>query len=163
MVDEIALTISVVSIMFTVIGFLIEHFKVQAGVHERIATLEASQKSIDDYTKRLDDFSRRFDERGERIKALEVKMELFWDAVSSNVITMLKHPAAKRRDELLDRLGDKSITLAEMEELKQLLTCDVKLNDVKLKSRESLAAAVVVARINQKLYDAGLLAVSIKK
>ena len=154
MVDEIALTISVVSILFTVIGFIIEHFKIQAGMHERIATLETKQKNIDDHTKRLDDFSRRFDDWGERIKALEVKMELFWDAVSSNVITMLKHPTSERRDELLDRLGDKSITLAEMEELKRLLTCDVK-----LKSRESLAAAVVVARINQKLYDAGLLVV----
>jgi len=157
MVDEIALTISVVSILFTVIGFLIEHFKIQAGMHERIATLEAKQKNIDDHAKRLDDFSRRFDDWGERIKALEVKMELFWDAVSSNVITMLKHPTAERRDELLDRLGDKSITLAEMEELKRILTCNVK-----LKSRESLAAAVVVARINQKLYDAGRLVVPTK-
>lgn len=160
MVDEIALTISVVSIMLTVIGFIVEHFRVQAGLRERIAGLEAKDAVIDSCAKRLDEFSKTENERAkteneraERIKALEVKMELFWDAVSSQVISMLKHPGAKRRDILLDKLGAKSITLAEMEELKGMLICDVK-----PKTTEALAAALVLAQINVKLYDAGRLA-----
>lgn len=154
MVDEIALTISVVSIMLTVIGFIVEHFRVQAGLRERIAGLEAKDAVIDSCAKKLDEINKTENERAERIKALEVKMELFWDAVSSQVISMLKHPDSKRRDVLLDKLGAKSITLSEMEELKKMLICDVK-----PKTTEALAAALVLAQINVKLYDAGLLSV----
>ncbi len=154
MVDEISLTISVVSIMLTAIGFLIEHFRVQAGMRERLASLEAKEQNIESCKKRCDEYSKNDSERAERIKALEVKMELFWDAVSSQVISMLKHPNAKRRDGLLDKLADRSITLAEMEELKQILTCDVRPH-----TKEALAAALVVAQINVKLYDAGRLVI----
>jgi len=143
--------LSLGGVLISVLGLLFAYFKYMASQARRIGKLEdaASERSkdIDEVKKKLDQIIAGDEEKGERLKALEVKMELFWNAVQGSVIRMLKHPTAPRRDELLDKLTDKSITINELEELKDLLKCDVS------KKRDSLAAAIVVARIDQLLYD----------
>lgn len=59
-----------------------------------------------------------------RVTSLETKMEPFWAAVQADMIKLLHHPWPERADmdALLDKLDAGTITLAERDELKDILT-----------------------------------------
>lgn len=157
--------LSLAGVLVSVLSFIFAYFKYMASQARRIGKLEERSKDIDEIKKKLDQVITNDEEKRERLKALEVKMELFWQAVQGSVINMLKHPTTERKDVLLDKLADKTITINELEELKDLLKCDVskKKREVgpRVESSERVpltlnrekATAFVVARIDQLLYD----------
>lgn len=138
MVDEITLAISLSSMFLSVLGILYEEFKSKVSLEKRIATLEA-KPSTDQVLV-------------ERVAKMEVKMDLFWNAIGQYTTKMLKHPVTPRLDGLLDKLQDKSITLREMEELKGLLECEMQ--KVKKTDGKMLAIAMTIARIDGLVVDA---------
>lgn len=134
--------------MISVGGLALAYIKFIRDQEKRISSLEERSKDFVEMGHKIDALVSSDKNEAERLKALEVKMELFWQAVQTSVISMLKHPTAKRKDELLDKLGDQSITVKELPELKELLKCDVV-----SKKKDALAAALVIARIDMLLYD----------
>jgi len=138
------LVFSVFAMVVAVIGLLVEHFKFQAGLQERIKALEVNTLDVKDTRKDIGEIK-------ERLKANEVKMELFWGAIEKQVADILKHPTEKRMDDLLDKLTTKTITLKELEDLKEILKCNVEKKGKK--SGEVLAAALLIGRVEQLLYD----------
>ena len=94
-----------------------------------------------------------------RLAKLEVKMELFWNAVGDVIKNMIKQPTHFRKDELMDKLLDKrdtNISNAELVELKSILHSE--LPELKIqKSGQSLAYALALAYIDQILYDRNCL------
>jgi hypothetical protein len=149
---DVNLIISIIGALVGVGGFLLAYVKYIRGQENRISCLETRSQDIGkdmaDVKGKLDSILKSEEDKGERIKALETKMELWWTAVQATAIKMLKHPTARRRDELLDKLDSKQITMAEMEKLKDLLRCDVT-----SKKKDSIYAAMVVARLDMLLYD----------
>lgn len=85
-----------------------------------------------------------------RITRLETKMELFWDAVSGQAAEMLHHPTTPRKDELLRKLKEKTLTISELEELEQVLQCDIVENRGTVKA---FYTAFVLSRVRQLLLD----------
>lgn len=94
-----------------------------------------------------------------RLSRVEVKMELFWNAVGDVVKNLIKQPTHLRKDELMDKLLDKrdtNISNIELVELKSLLHSE--LPELKIqKSSQSLAYALALAYIDQILYDRDFL------
>lgn len=90
-----------------------------------------------------------------RLSRLEVKMELFWNAIGDVVKNLIKQPTHLRKDELMDKLLDKretDISIGELMELKSIL--HLELPELKIqKSEKSLAYALALAYIDQILYD----------
>lgn len=140
-----ATILSLASIGIAIGGYIIGYVKFIMAQQKSITTLQTQMAST---TASLDTLLKEEDDRKERLKALEVKIELWWNAIQTQVITMLKHPYARRRDSLLDKLADKTITLKQLEELKDLLKYDAQ-----SKKKEALAAVLAIARIEQLSYD----------
>jgi hypothetical protein len=94
-----------------------------------------------------------------RLARVEVKMELFWNAVGDVIKNMIKQPTHFRKDELMDKLLDKretDISNTELSELKSILHSE--LPELKIrKSEKSLAYALALAYIDQILYDRNCL------
>lgn len=156
-IDSLAAISATISIIVSILGLLFGYLKYGREQEKRLTTLETKTPQAEEFMHRLERETEKFANllvgQGEKIIALETKMEVFWRAVEMSVIDMVKHPTAKIKDELLDKLRDKTINIKELEELKQLLTCDVHTKRV-----SGLAAALLVGRIDMLLYDSAQLA-----
>lgn len=159
---DIGLGISLVSIGIAAVNFLYGRFKVEADLDKRIAKLEDKEKpkdyiddiiNIKDRLTRVEsreDLSHRLDMLCEDVRELKVKNSLIWGAVEKAMVDILHHPTEIERDALLEKLGDKTITLKEMEELELMLEDAV----VKKKGKtEAIAATLLLAVVKQKQYD----------
>lgn len=144
MVDEISFAISLTSVFLSILGILYEEFKSKVALEKRIATLESRPGTEQVLV--------------ERVAKMEVKMDLFWKTVEQYTITMLKHPNTTRFDDLLDKLQEKTITLAEMDELKGLLECEFQKVSKKKTDGRGLVIAITIARINTLMVDATSMA-----
>lgn len=87
-----------------------------------------------------------------RLTKLETKMELFWKAVGDRVMDMLHHPELARRDMLSEKVKARTITLAELEELEELLECELH-EDKNKKSQKGLVVALGIAYVKTLLLD----------
>ena len=84
----------------------------------------------------------------ERMKAVETKVELFWNVVTDGVKGMLKHPDAVQKDFLLEKLPH--LDKKEAIELRAILKNEFyHANDKEIK----LAYILVLARIEIILHD----------
>ena len=85
----------------------------------------------------------------ERITALETKMDLFWKAIESNVVQMLKtYPTNIRKDILLDKLSSAELNLDETYELRTIIT-----GEMQTSKNERIAYVLLLASIEQRIYD----------
>lgn len=57
----------------------------------------------------------------QRLSKLEVKVDLFWGMVEENISTILHSPNHPTKDDLLDKLKDKTLIATEAMELKEIL------------------------------------------
>ena len=146
--------LSALSLLLATLGFMYQRFKAQATVDTKIATLENDVSNIKKACEDIVKNDSKIDNIVERISKIEVKNEIVWSAVEQAVVNILHHPTKPKRDKLLEKLQDKSITLQEMEELKGMLTCVV---IDKPSPDETIAAGLLLASINTKLFDAGKL------
>ena len=125
------------SLIISILCFSYQHFKV-----------------ISDLKKDLQEGSEKIEaivvSNGNRVSILETKMELFWKNIEGIVLDTLKHPNTVRRDELIEKFGDRTINIEELDELKGILEPVIKENS---KSAEAYAAGLVVARIDSILLD----------
>jgi hypothetical protein len=144
-IDLTALT-SVIGLLVSVGGLLLAYIKYIRDQEKRIAVLEAKSKNFAAISAKIDLLVASEEDKGERIKALETKMELWWTAIQSTVVRMLKHPTQKRRDLLFDKLEANTISLDELAELKGLLQCESK-------KKDALVAAMAIARIDTLIFD----------
>lgn len=87
----------------------------------------------------------------ERLTSLETKMELFWTAIQSRTIDILKSSSNPRKDALLDKLQDGCCTNNECHELFDILTAE--LEEKELDDGKRLAYCMVLGLINQRLFD----------
>lgn len=94
----------------------------------------------------------RYGQLADRMKEVETKMELFWDATKETLRGLVKQPIHLRKDELVDKFTDeeKDMPAEEILELKQiLLTEQVEL--IKKKDPMALAYNLLLYRVNQEL------------
>jgi hypothetical protein len=129
------------------ISFIYQHFKTNADTQSRITAIETKLGDKKDYVNDIQEML-------QRIKALEVKNELVWGAVEKAVVDILHHPNMFERDSLLEKLRDKTINLDELEKLDNMLRCSLIEDKGK---NESVASALLIARIRQILFDSGKL------
>ena len=89
-----------------------------------------------------------------RVISLETKMELFWGSVQKSMGALIKQPIHFRKDELIDRFGDKNtnLSVAELCELRDILKDEMK-DLEKCKNEKVLAYALYLARVEQELWE----------
>lgn len=150
--------LSIVGLLVSLGGFTITYIKYVRENEKRITAIEEKCGKLTGIEGKLDDLILGEKDKGERIKALEVKTELFWQAVQKSVINLLKHPTEKRRDILMDKLGNQTATIDELKELRVLIACEER-----IKKEEVLAAGLLIARIDALLYNLEVRVVLEKK
>lgn len=87
----------------------------------------------------------------ERLTSVETKMELFWTAIQSKTIDMLKSPTNLVKDGLLDKLRNGDCTRDDCHTLYDMLIAEMKAK--KPSDGKMLAYCIVLGRINQRLFD----------
>jgi hypothetical protein len=144
--------LSIVAMGATALGFVIQHYTTQASIQERLVTLEEQNKTQDKYGKNIEDLSLKLNTVCEEVSGLKIKTDVFWTAVQESVIGMLHHPDPEyaERDTLLDKLKAKTITVLELERLKELLKVEIRENRG---SNESNAASLLLALISPYFAD----------
>jgi hypothetical protein len=86
----------------------------------------------------------------ERLTAVETRLDLFWKLMEKSMASIIRSPHTPRLDELLDKLlEDKSLNLAEAEELRWLLKEKDEFDD----DKKILAKAMLLPLVEQKIYD----------
>jgi hypothetical protein len=147
--------LSIGSLIVAILGFLWARFKEGADLRERIAKLEQSQTDSTSVQQGLKGLGDKVAINSDRLTRIETKIELFWNAMTDNAINALHHPTETRSDQLLDKLKTKSITLAEIQELKTLLRCRIKSfeSSGQKNGAEIFWATFMVARLDVLLQD----------
>jgi dsDNA-specific endonuclease/ATPase MutS2 len=145
--------IAIGSLVVAILGFLWARFKEGADLRERIAKLEQSQTDSAAIRQKLKDLDDKAVIISDRLARLETKIELFWNAMTDNAINALHHPMETRSDQLLDKLKQRSITLSEMQELKELLCSRIESKTAKNKDGEVFWAAFMIARLDTLLSE----------
>jgi len=84
-----------------------------------------------------------------RLVSLETKIDPFWKIVEQNIPRLLKRPTHERMDQLLDRMSQGNITLAEAKELIPYLEEELKGDD----ATRILAISLVLTRCYQIIGD----------
>jgi len=151
--QELVPYIGIVALGVSILGLVWHYFGWVLSIRKDMGTMALSWKTeCGVLIKEVNDKSNAQDTR---ISRLEVKMELFWNAVGDVVKNLIKQPTHLRKDKLMDKLLDKrdsNISNVELVELKSILHSE--LPDLKLqKSSQSLAYALALAYIDQILYD----------
>jgi hypothetical protein len=86
----------------------------------------------------------------ERVKSLEVKTELFWKCVEGGVVNMLKsYPTNIHKDVLLDKMIHNELTLDDAQQLRTILTEEMKVDD----KGHALAHILALGRLEQIIFD----------
>lgn len=78
-----------------------------------------------------------------RLTAVETRNEVFWKVLEPHMAAIIHSPMHKNRDDLVDRLINKTITLEQAEELICLLEENIKENH---NEGKQLASALLLAR-----------------
>ena len=138
---------SYVSFAMAVITFIYTRFKAEAQTNEKVSLLK--QRS-DEYKADIASLKEKLDKLCEDVREIRVKNELIWGAVEKAMVDLLHHPTEPERDNLLEKLRDKTITLQEMEMLEKMLEEAI---TEKKGQPESIAATLLLALVRQKIYD----------
>ena len=136
---DLSIALSIIAIAVTFLGVLWQYFggflamrKELAGSEKELRELIAAQNN--------------------RLVAAETKMELFWNAVGGVVSSLIKQPIHFEKDALMDKLMEGHISKSELHALKHILQEEVA--DLReTKQTQSLAYALALAYIEQKLFD----------
>ena len=86
-----------------------------------------------------------------RLTALETKIDLFWGAVESKMVDMLKCLTTLPKDILLDKMIHRDISLSEAQELRTVLKEEYEHKQIDNGTR--LAYVFTLARIEQMIVD----------
>ena len=119
--------ISAITIGFTALGFIVQHFTTQTKTEGRLSRLEEQAKEFEKNLQEQNELSEKVELACSKINGLEIKMDIFWKSLETTVIGALHHPCPeyKDRDELLDKLKDGVITDKERNLLDEMLTCEI--------------------------------------
>lgn len=151
--QELLPYLGILALLVSIIGIIWQYFGWIIGVRKDMGTMALGWKT--ECGVLVKDVSDKLTNQDSRLSRLEVKMELFWNAVGDVVKNLIKQPTHLRKDELMDKLLDKrdtNISNVELVELKSILHAE--LPELKIqKSSQSLAYALALAYIDQILYD----------
>jgi hypothetical protein len=156
--------LGVIALIVSVLGLAWQYFGWVLSIRKDMGDMSLSFKTeIGTFRQEIND---KLSAQDSRLSRVEVKMELFWNAVGDVVKNLIKQPTHLRKDELMDKLLDKretDISNSELMELKTILHYE--LPELKIqKSSQSLAYALALAYIDQILYDRDCLcATDVKK
>ena len=140
---------SLSSFIFTLVALSWEHFKVIGGMSNRITKLETKVAVLPpEYVKCL---PQELAGIHDSISRMETKIDVFWKSIENMIVKQLHHPLPQfaKRDKLLDKFKDKTITIGELNQLKGMLSC----TPIKKGDPEALAAVLLIARIDTILFD----------
>jgi hypothetical protein len=145
--------LGVIALIVSVLGLAWQYFGWVLSIRKDMGDMSLSFKTeIGTFRQEIND---KLSAQDSRLSRVEVKMELFWNAVGDAVKNLIKQPTHLRKDELMDKLMDKretDISIGELMELKTILHCE--LPELKAqKSEKSIAYALALAYIDQILYD----------
>jgi hypothetical protein len=156
-VEITSFSIALISVTISVISFLYQRLKSNVDTENRFTKMESKGIQNTEYILELrnsvSDLVKKLDLVSDKVNIIEVKNEVLWNSVEKAMIDVLHHPTEYKRDELLEKLEAKTITLSELEELKCMLTDIIKNNK---NSNEVIAAVLLSARVSQIILDAKL-------
>ena len=125
-------------------------------LRERVSSVESCVKdqtdSVDKLKTSVDELTGKISTLNDRITSQEVKTSLWWDSVKTTMIDILHHPNNPKRDRLLEKMKAKTITIPELELLKDMLKMD-SLDREHVKGDERAAAGMLYAVAVSLLYD----------
>ena len=88
----------------------------------------------------------------ERLASVETKVDIFWQAVGSQVKDMLKQPTHFRKDDLLERFP--SLTDEELLELRDTLVCELRERKQNMpKDQLNLSYALMLGNIRNEMIE----------
>ena len=151
--QELLPYLGILALIVSTIGLIWQYFGWIIGIRKDMGTMALNLKT--ECGVLIKEVNDRSTLQESRLSRLEVKMELFWNAVGDAVKNLIKQPTHFRKDELMDKLLDKrdtDMSNVELVELKLILHSE--LPELKIqKSSQSLAYALALAYIDQILYD----------
>ena len=125
-------------------------------LRERVTSIETCVKDQTDSVNKLkssvDELGNKISVLNERITTQEVKTSLWWDSVKTTMIDILHHPNNPKRDRLLEKMKDKTISISELEILKDMLKID-SLDREHVKGDERAAAGILYAVTVSLLFE----------
>jgi hypothetical protein len=139
-----------------IVGGLVAFSVGYLKLRERVASVEVCVKDQTDNACKLkisvDELTDKISSLNDRITSQEVKTSLWWDSVKTTMIDILHHPNNPKRDILLEKMKDKTISVAELKVLKDMLKVD-SLDKEHIKGDERAAAGMLYAVAVSLLYD----------
>lgn len=147
---DITPILPIIAIVVALLGTIWQYFGGFLTMRKELA--ESEKENLEQHTRLDRDIRELISAQTSRIVAAETKMELFWNAVGGVVSSLIKQPIHFEKDELMDKLMGGPINKDELCRLKHVLHTEVK--ELKeTKQTQSLAYALALAYIEQKLYD----------
>jgi len=110
---SIANVISIIALIVAVGGLMLQYYGVILKMKEDIAGMRSKCNP----EQRAKDFSNLVSE----VTQLSVKVAPFWEVVSTHIPQLLKMPHTLRKDDLLQKMVDRTLTYDEAVELQSLL------------------------------------------
>lgn len=153
----IPIVIAGASLVFTALNYINTHYNENAKIKERIVTLEEWKKiRCEADVKVIANLETAVKDISDKIVRLETKMELFWNSMTDMAADALHKPHKEfaEMDSLWEKWKNRTITVAEIGRLQELL-CDFREKKLSNKSNgEIFWASFTIARIQAFLSDA---------
>jgi hypothetical protein len=147
---DITPVLPIIAIVIALLGIVWQYFGGILTLRKEMGDSEV--KNVEQHSRLDHDIRELIASQNNRIVAAETKMELFWNAAGSVVSSLIKQPIHFEKDELMDKLMGGPINKDELCRLKHILHTEVK--ELKeTKQTQSLAYALALAYIEQKLFD----------
>lgn len=128
---ELSTIISVLSIVSIIVGFVVQHFTVISKLREQMYKCNT--------------------ELSDRIKEVEVKSNLFWKIVETEIPKIIHSPHTPKLDTLLEKIEKTNLEFHEMKELYYLLKEEKATNS--MDTGRKLAISLYIAMLEQKFGD----------
>lgn len=151
--SETSVGISIGALVIAILGWVIEHTKVIGDLKGKIGKMEGKDEELDSLKEDVRQANNKIDVACERLKALEVKIDLFWKGVEGKITMVFHqpHPECKPTDEILEKFEKDSsqLSIVELKCLRDYLSDQA----MTFKDTPNFSLAVLgVARCEQLLY-----------
>jgi hypothetical protein len=151
---DVSFLVSVLSLVVAIVSFCFAYYKFVLKQREEFASLRSDvlmlKETSSSFTVLVSELDQRMNSACERIRAVEIKVDLFWTTVEKWLGGVIKSPHAPRLDELLDKDQREGLSLEELKEMKGLLESVIQEDP---HNPRVLPFILLVGRISQRIFD----------
>ncbi len=130
---SISLLLSIISLVFLILGFADQKYRVQVQSEQRLSAIQSKND--------------------QRFVALETKMDLFWKCIERNAPNILHSDGTPEIDALLDKMNAGTLDLKGQFDLRLLI--EQGLRTGVFSEDKKTAATIVLAALEQRILNEG--------